>query len=34
MSDITIYYNPFCVISRNTLALIRHAGIEPTVVDT
>ena len=33
MSDITIYHNPFCVISRNALALIRHAGIEPTVID-
>ncbi len=33
MSDITIYYSPFCVVSRNALALIRHAGIEPTVID-
>ena len=33
MSDVTIYYSPFCVISRNALALIRHAGIEPTIVD-
>lgn len=33
MSDITIYYNPFCVVSRNALALIRHAGIEPAVID-
>jgi arsenate reductase len=33
MSEITIYYNPFCVISRNALALIRHAGIEPTIVE-
>lgn len=33
MSDITIYYNPFCEISRNALALIRHAGIEPTVIE-
>ena len=33
MSDITIYYNPFCVISRNALALIRHAGIEPAIVE-
>ena len=32
MSDITIYYNPFCVVSRNALMLIRHAGIEPTVI--
>lgn len=29
----TIYHNPRCGTSRNTLALIRHAGIEPTVVD-
>ena len=31
--DVTIYHNPRCGTSRNTLALIRHAGIEPTVVD-
>jgi hypothetical protein len=24
VSDITIYYNPYCVICRNALALIRH----------
>lgn len=29
----TIYHNPRCSSSRNTLALIRHAGIEPEVVD-
>lgn len=28
-----IYHNPKCGTSRNTLALIRHAGIEPEVVD-
>lgn len=28
----TIYHNPDCGTSRNTLALIRHAGIEPEVV--
>jgi arsenate reductase len=35
MSDTTatIYHNPACGTSRNTLALIRHAGIEPTIVD-
>ncbi len=33
MSDITIYHNPACGTSRNTLALIRHAGLEPTVVE-
>jgi len=30
---ITIYHNPACGTSRNVLALIRHAGLEPTVVD-
>ncbi|RCS30253.1 arsenate reductase (glutaredoxin) [Rhodanobacter denitrificans] len=29
----TIYHNPDCGTSRNTLALIRHAGIEPTVIE-
>lgn len=33
MSEVTIYHNPACSTSRNTLALIRHAGIEPTVVE-
>ena len=33
MMDVTIYHNPACGTSRNTLALIRHAGIEPTVVE-
>lgn len=33
MSDVTIYHNPGCGTSRNTLALIRHAGIEPHVVE-
>lgn len=28
-----IYHNPKCGTSRNTLALIRHAGIEPEVID-
>lgn len=31
--DITIYHNPGCGTSRNTLAMIRHAGIEPTIID-
>ena len=31
--DITIYHNPACGTSRNTLALIRHVGIEPTIVE-
>jgi arsenate reductase len=29
----TIYHNPDCGTSRNTLALIRHAGIEPTIIE-
>ena len=33
MSRITIHHNPACGTSRNTLALIRHVGIEPTVVE-
>lgn len=33
MSQITIYHNPACGTSRNTLALIRHAGLEPVVVE-
>ncbi|MFM4974261.1 glutaredoxin-dependent arsenate reductase [Aeromonas rivipollensis] len=34
MSDtaITIYHNPVCGTSRNTLALIRNSGVEPTVI--
>ena len=31
MTDITIYHNPACGTSRNTLALIRNSGAEPTV---
>lgn len=30
---VEIWHNPACGTSRNTLALIRHAGIEPTVVE-
>lgn len=33
MSDVTIYHNPACGTSRNTLAILRHAGIEPAVVE-
>jgi arsenate reductase len=35
MSDmhVEIWHNPSCGTSRNTLALIRHVGIEPTVVE-
>ena len=31
--DATIYHNPACGTSRNTLALIRAAGIEPAVIE-
>jgi len=30
---VTIYHNPACGTSRNTLALIRNAGIEPKVIE-
>jgi arsenate reductase (glutaredoxin) len=33
MSPVTIYHNPQCGTSRNTLALIRHFGIDPIVVE-
>ncbi len=33
MSDITIYHNPACGTSRNTLALIRNSGAEPEVIE-
>ena len=33
MADVTIFHNPSCGTSRNTLALIRHAGIEPVVIE-
>ncbi|MES2443399.1 MAG: arsenate reductase (glutaredoxin) [Pseudomonadota bacterium] len=33
VSDIVIYHNPDCGTSRNTLAMIRNAGIEPHVVE-
>ena len=37
MSDstiaVTIYHNPACGTSRNTLALVRNAGIEPTIIE-
>ena len=32
-SDVTIYHNPACGTSRNTLALIRNTGIEPTIIE-
>jgi arsenate reductase (glutaredoxin) len=31
--DVIIYHNPECGTSRNTLAMIRNAGIEPHVVE-
>jgi len=33
MDGVTIYHNPACGTSRNTLGLIRNAGIEPIVVE-
>jgi arsenate reductase len=33
MSDVTIYHNPACGTSRNTLALLREKGLEPQVVE-
>ncbi|MGY4827094.1 arsenate reductase (glutaredoxin) [Sphaerotilaceae bacterium SBD11-9] len=33
MSTVTIFHNPACGTSRNTLALIRHSGIEPQVIE-
>lgn len=33
MSTITIYHNPKCGTSRNVLALIRHTGVEPEVIE-
>ena len=31
--DVIIYHNPACGTSRNTLGLIRNAGIEPHVIE-
>jgi len=33
MTDATIFHNPDCGTSRNVLALLRHAGIEPVVIE-
>lgn len=33
MSSITIYHNPRCGTSRNTLAMIRNSGEEPVIVE-
>jgi arsenate reductase (glutaredoxin) len=33
MSKVTIYHNPACGTSRNTLAMIRASGVEPNVIE-
>jgi arsenate reductase len=33
MSDVTIFHNPNCGTSRNTLALLREKGLKPNVVE-
>lgn len=33
MADVTIYFNQKCGTARNTLALIREAGIEPDIIE-
>ncbi|KHD42998.1 arsenate reductase (glutaredoxin) [Streptococcus hongkongensis] len=33
MEKVTIYHNPKCGTSRNVLTMIRHAGIEPHVIE-
>jgi arsenate reductase-like glutaredoxin family protein len=33
LQDVTIYHNPDCGTSRNALAMIRNAGIEPHVIE-
>ncbi|MBR0654511.1 arsenate reductase (glutaredoxin) [Plastoroseomonas arctica] len=33
MSEVTIFHNPACETSRNTLAMIRNAGIEPAIIE-
>jgi arsenate reductase len=33
MSDITIFHNPNCGTSRNTLEILREKGLKPTVVE-
>ncbi len=32
-TDIIVYHNPACGTSRNTLAMIRQSGVEPTVIE-
>ena len=33
MTTITIYHNPKCGTSRNTLAMIRNSGVEPEIIE-
>lgn len=33
MTEVTIYHNPACGTSRNTLAMIRNSGVKPTVIE-
>lgn len=33
MSKVTIYHNPSCGTSRNTLAMIRASGVEPEIIE-
>jgi len=33
MPDVTLFHNPACGTSRNVLGLLRHAGLEPRVVE-
>jgi arsenate reductase len=33
VTDIVVYHNPGCGTSRNTLAMIRNAGVEPHVIE-
>jgi len=33
MNHITIYHNPACGTSRNTLGLIRNSGVEPLIIE-
>ena len=33
MNEVVIYHNPECGTSRNTLAMIRNAGIEPIIIE-
>lgn len=33
MAEVTIYHNPDCGTSRNTLALIRNSGAEPEIIE-